>query len=167
MKPQIRDDRQMRALTGLPQPKFDILKTVFTDVYHKQRQADYQRAKARRKRRPGGGRKGALPTIHDKLIFLLYYLKVYPTFDVLAAQFGMSRSKACENLHKLMPLLHQTLVELDVLPHRQFTSVEDFVDTFSDLGTILIDVTERAHRREMDDAAQRQKYSGKKKETHH
>ena len=96
-------------------------------------------------------------------MFLLYYLKVYPTFDVLGAQFGMARSKACENLHKLMPILHQTLIELKVLPDRQWTSIEHFRTTVCDVDRILIDVTERAYRREIDDAAQREKYSGKKR----
>ena len=41
------------------------------------------------------GKKGKLPTAHEKLTFLLYYLKVYPTFDVLGTQFGLNRSKAC------------------------------------------------------------------------
>ena len=166
MSPQIRDDRQMRALTGLSQQKFDQLQDVFTQVYQQYQQTAYQTAKGKRKRRPGGGRKGALATMGEKLMFLLYYLKVYPTFDVLGAQFGMARSKACENLHKLMPILHQILIELEVLPNRQWTSVEEFRATFSDVDRIFIDVTERAYRRETSDTAQREKYSGKKKETY-
>jgi hypothetical protein len=30
----IRDDRQMKALTGLSQAQFDYLLPVFTDIYH-------------------------------------------------------------------------------------------------------------------------------------
>ena len=33
----------------------------------------------------------------DKLQFVLYYYKTYPTFDVLGQQFDMARSKANEN----------------------------------------------------------------------
>ena len=162
MSPQIRDDRQMRAVTGLSQEKIAQLESVFAQVYHQQQQTAYQTAKAKRKRWPVGGRKGVLATMGEKLMFLLYYLKVYPTFDVLGAQFGMARSKACENLHKLMPILQKTLIELEVLPDRQWTSIEDFRATVSDVDRILIDVTERAYRRETSDAAQREKYSGKK-----
>ncbi len=39
----------------------------------------------------------------EKLQFVLYYYKTYPTFDVLGTQFAMARSKAHENLHKLSP----------------------------------------------------------------
>jgi hypothetical protein len=41
----------------------------------------------------------------EKLLFVLYYYKTYPTFDVLGTQFNMARSKANENLHKLWPIL--------------------------------------------------------------
>ena len=102
--------------------------------------------------------------MREKLVFLLYYLKVYPTYDVLGAQFGMARSKACENLHKLAPILYQTLVELEVLPAREFNSVDEFRSTFAGVTQILIDVTEREYRRHHDEQLQRQKYSGKKKD---
>ena len=50
----------------------------------------------------------------NSLMQEVYYLKVYPTFDVFGAQFGMARSKACENLHFLYPILGQALVSLGV-----------------------------------------------------
>ena len=46
----------------------------------------------------------------DKLLFVLYYYKTYPTFDVLGTQFELVRSKAHENLHKLSPIFYDTLV---------------------------------------------------------
>ena len=78
-----------------------------------------------RRRKPGGGCKGKLPTIADKLLFLLYYYKVYPTFDVLGTQFEMARSKANENLHKLSPILYDTLVQLDLMPYRELRTPEE------------------------------------------
>ena len=161
-----RDDRQCRALTGLPIQKLDALEEAFSRVYYQLKQAAYENQKAigKRQRKPGGGRKGALPSMREKLIFVLYYLKVYPTYDGLATQFGMARSKAHENLHKLAPILYQTLVELEVLPARQFTNVDEFRAALAGETQLLIDVTERAYRRQLDDQLQRQKYSGKKKD---
>ncbi len=52
----------------------------------------------------------------EKLQFVLYYYKTYPTFDGLAMPFGMARSKAHENLHKLSPILYDTLVHLELMP---------------------------------------------------
>ena len=93
----------------------------------------------------------------------VYYFKVYPTFDVLGTQFGMSRSKANENLHGLCPVLYETLVYLKVMPYREFRTPDDLMKALNGIDTILIDVTERNHRRPKDDAAQREHYSGKKK----
>ena len=57
-----------------------------------------------RLRKPSFGSKEKLPTIAEKLQFVLYYYKTYPTFDRLAIQFEIARSKANENLHKLSPI---------------------------------------------------------------
>lgn len=163
----VRDDRQMRALTGLSISQFDILLAVFSEVYETLAWEAYQEGlkNGTRKRRPGGGRKGALPTMRDKLLFLLYYFKVYPTFDVLGTQFGMGRSKAHENLYNLLPILYQTLVELEVMPQRKFSSAEELRETLEGIDTILIDVTERNYRRSQDNDKQREHYSGKKNDT--
>ena len=103
--------------------------------------------------------------MQDKLLFLLYYFKVYPTFDVLGTQFEMSRSKANENLYKLLPVLYQTLVDLEVMPHREFATPDELREALDGIDTILIDVTERTHRRPQDNQKQREYYSGKKNNT--
>jgi hypothetical protein len=164
MNIQFRDDRQMRALTSLSLSQFEILLDVFTMVFLQIQQQTYQDglASGSRHRRPGGGRKGALPTMHDKLLFVLYYFKVYPTFDVLGSQFGMARSKANENLYKLLPVLYQALVYLEVMPHREFATAAELREALEGLDTIVVDVTERNHRRPQDKQAQREHYSGKK-----
>lgn len=164
MKIQIRDDRQMRALTGVSLAQFEILLEAFTMLYQQMQWQAYQDgvAAGTRQRQPGGGQKGALPTMREKLLFLLYYFKVYPTFDVLGTHFNMARSKANENLHKLAPVLYQVLVYLGVMPQREFATPSELFDALDGLDTILIDVTERQHRRPQDEQAQREHYSGKK-----
>ena len=165
---QIRDDRQMRSLTGVSLSQFDILLEMFTKIYHQKQWQEYQEGilNGTRQRRPGGGQKGALPTMKDKLLFVLYYFKVYPTFDVLGTQFNMDRSKANENLHNLVPVLYQSLVELEVMPQREFATPDELREALDGLDTILIDVTERSYRRPQDDQEQREHYSGKKNDTH-
>lgn len=164
MSIKIRDDRHLRSLTGVSATKFEILLEAFTMTYTDMQWEAFQAGLVAgiRHRRPGGGKKGALPTMRDKLLFVLYYFKVYPTFDVLGTQFNLSRSKANENLYKLAPVLHRTLVRLDVMPQREFTSPSELMTTLKGLDTILIDVTERAHRRPQDEQTQREHYSGKK-----
>jgi len=105
-----------------------------------------------------------LHSIHLKLLFLLYYLKNYPTFDAIGSIFGLSRSKSCKNVHTLMPLLHETLLNLNVMPHREFESVEAFHAAFKDAEAVLLDATERVHQRPVDEEKQGQLYSGKQKD---
>ena len=166
MSIKIRDDRHLRALTGLNREQFEILSEAFGTAYAAMKERAYRQglAEGTRKRRPGGGKKGALPAVRDKLLFLLYYFKVYPTFDVFGTLFGMSRSKANENLHGLCPILYDTLVDLQVMPYRKFDTPDDLMKALKGIDTtILIDVTERNHRRPKDDSVQREHYSGKKK----
>ena len=161
---QIRDERQRKALTGLSQDQFDHLLSVFSDIYQATQQKTYDAgtASGTRRRKPGGGCKGKLPTMADKLLFTLYYYKTYPTFDVLGMQFEMARSKANENLHKLSPILYDTLVFLDLMPYRELATPEELKAALQGVDHLLIDATERASHRLQDDAKQREHYSGKK-----
>jgi hypothetical protein len=162
----IRDDRQMKALTGVSQAQFDFLLSVFRHVYQEaqhKRYADGVEA-GTRSRKPGAGIQGKLPTMADKLTFVLYYYKTYPTFDVLGAQFDMVRSKANENLHKLSPILYDTLVQLELMPYRELETPAALRKALEGVNQLIIDATERAYRRSQDDATQREYYSGKKKD---
>ena len=162
---QIRDERQMKALTGLSQAQFDALLPVFSDIYRAAQQYAYEDGSqsGTRRRRPGGGSKGKLPTMVEKLLFVLYYYKTYPTFDVLGTQFAMARSRAHENLHKLSPMLYDTFVHLELMPYRELATPEELKAALQGVDRLLIDATERAYHRSQDDAKQREHYSVKKK----
>ncbi len=73
MTPEIRDERQMRALTGVPAEKLSTLEAAFALALADEKERAYQEglAAGKRQRKPGGGQKGKLPTIYDKLVFLL------------------------------------------------------------------------------------------------
>jgi len=161
---QIRDDRQMKALTGLSQAQFDSLLPVFSDIYQAPQQKTYEEGveSGTRTRKPGGGSKGKLPTIAEKLRCVLYYDKTYPTFDVLGTQFDMVRSKAHENLHKLSPILYNTLAHLELMPYRELGTPDDLKAALHGVDRLIIDATERAYHRSQEDAKQREHYSGKK-----
>ena len=99
--------------------------------------------------------------MYDKLVFMLYYLKLYPTFDVLGTQRGLSRPKACENVHSLLPILYKALQNLGVMPHREFKMVAEFWAVCDWIDDLFIDATERPLGRPTIDAKQRDLYSGK------
>lgn len=163
----VRNERQLRSLTGLSQDQFDYLLPSFSDIYlSKQQQAYATGLESRtRIRKPGGGSKGKLPTMTDKLMFILSYYKTYPTFDVLGSQFDMARSKAHVNVHKLSPILYDTLVHLDLMPYRRFETPEDLKTALSGIDQVIIDATERAYRRSQEAEEQKAYYSGKKNST--
>lgn len=83
---EFRDKRTQQALIGLEEAELSQIVVVF-DLLYKNKQS----LKANRRRLVGAGRKGALPTSRDKVIFCLFYLKHYPTFDLLGQQFKMAR----------------------------------------------------------------------------
>jgi hypothetical protein len=159
----IRNDRQFKALTGMSRTEFDQFLPTFTEAYEEIRQKAYEAQRATRQRKPGGGPKGKLPELSQKLFFILYYWKVYPCYDVLGFQFDMDGSKACTNVHALWPVLKRALAKCEVLPKREFASVEELRTAFADIADVFIDATERPHVRPQDDEEQRKKFSGKKK----
>lgn len=160
----IRTDREMRAFTGLSIAEYERFLERFATVYEARRQQRYATAvqAGQRKRRLGGGRKSNLRTMATKLLFVLYYYKVYPTFDVLGLTFNLSRSKAHTQLYDLSPLLHETLVQLEMMPAREFATVDELMTALDGLDQIVIDATERPYHRPQEATAQQEHYSGKK-----
>ncbi len=92
--------RVLRAFTSLDPEEFDTLLIPFEQAWESYVTQHY-RHKTSRKRRYGGGRKPHLLAIEDKLLFIVFYFKVYPLQEVLAAFFGMSQARANEWIHKL------------------------------------------------------------------
>ena len=158
----IADDRQMRALTGLDLAAFCALTEPFAAGCQAEADARFS-VERPRQRRAGGGRKGMLASPEQKLFFLLFYLKTYPTFDVLGASFGLPRSKACEHAHYLAKALERTLGTLGVLPARAIDSLTQMQAVFADVSVLLLDATERPQHRPQAVVDRKADYSGKKK----
>ncbi len=148
----------MKALTGLSYQEFVNLLPTFEKAY-----LDLLRQKPNRKRKVGGGKKGKLPTIESKLFFILFYLKAYPTFDVLGYMTDRDRGKCCNSVHILIRVLKRTLGREIVLPERKITSVEEFLEKFPEAKDVFFDGTERRIQRPKNKKRQNKLYSGKKK----
>ena len=152
-----KDSRTLKALIGMGRAEFDDLLLTFTRVLerHALRQP--------RQRAIGGGFKGVLDTPGKKLFFVLFYLKVYPTFDVLGALFAKPRGRSCEAVHLLLPLLEAALGQKCVLPQRRIRSVAEFRQRFPEVKDVMIDGVERPIQRPQSSKRQNRHYSGKKK----
>jgi len=157
----IRNERQFKALTGLPRKIFDTLLPAFEQSLKDVASRRDRKRITPRQRKSGGGRKGVLSTPEQKLFFILFYLKNYPTFDVLGALFDLSPPKAEENVNKLLPVLKPAEQQLHVLPHRHFKPTASSEQASENTQKIIIDTTERPLCRPHHARQQKNYYSGK------
>lgn len=160
----IKDERFLKSFTGLDWRRYLVLREVFEQIVNDYHESQ-RRPPEQRKRKVGGGRKSKLPGIDDKLVFVLHYHKAYPTMDNLGSTFDMSRGSACGLVHLYSRLLLQSLDKLKVLPKRILAGAEELLSYLKELGDInqlLIDVTERPHRRLRNREQRDALYSGKK-----
>jgi hypothetical protein len=154
-----KSDRVMKALTGLTVIEFESLVITFSLVFQK-----YQvTGKKNRKRAVGGGRKHTLKTAAERLFFILFYVKCYPTMDLAGFFFGVDRSRIQRWVKELLPLLEETLGREVVLPARKINSVEEFMAQFPEVKDVFVDATERPVRRPGKSKAQNDHFSGRKK----
>ena len=154
----MKDDRTCKALTGQSVESFNLLLPHFEQALISSRSQNKDR-----KRAIGGGRKGNIPTVTDKLLFILIYLKVYPTYDLFVILTNRSRSKCCESVKALLPILEIALGRSCVLPKRKIKSLSDFYSSFGNIKDIFIDGVERPVQRPKNSSKQKKLYSGKKK----
>src|SRR6266550_4446119 len=108
----------VRALTGLAETEFQALLPHFEQAfvaYMHDRTIDGQPRTSRRYSTYGTC---PLPTIADKLLFILTYLKQNPIQEVQGQLFGMSQSNANKWIHLLHPVLNRALAHQDLLPAR-------------------------------------------------
>ena len=133
-----------------------------TSTYYLFRNKSSTKGKARKRRR-GAGRKAQLRTIKEKLFYILFYLKCYPTYDLASVLFDFDRSQAYRWVRRLQPILEKTLGEKKVLPLRKLSSIDEFIEHFPEVKKVIVDGTERPICRPKDKDKQKENYSGKKK----
>jgi DDE superfamily endonuclease/Helix-turn-helix of DDE superfamily endonuclease len=152
----------LNCLTGLTLEGFMALLPTFEAAYL----ADVVRRDAQRsvprQRERGAGQKGAVPGLDDKLVFILFYFRVYPVQLAQGFFFGMGQPQANEWIHRLSPILRTALGYDLQLPARSPQDIKAILETCPGLE-FIIDGTERPIRRPQDKARQKANYSGKKK----
>jgi hypothetical protein len=155
--------RKHLALTGLTPKEFKLLLPAFERAYTRAYPLHKTQTGQSRQRKTGGGRKGGLDSIEQKLLFALVYQKTYPVQTLLGEVFELSQSRTNDWIHRLLPILKDALDDLGVLPERdprQFARHEKQQGSSPDY---LIDGTERRRQRPKDPEKQALHYSGKKK----
>lgn len=155
-----------RALTGVDVKDFDILLPYFRDVhdgYFRYRQLGGKPRKGIRK--PAIYRNSPLPSVEDRLYFILYYLKNNPTQQLMADHFNIEKGNCNQWIHTLYGLLTEALSELGATPASSQKDLALLYKRMSDndLSVLIHDGTEREIPRPQDNDRQSEAYSGKKK----
>ena len=159
IKAALRTDRMCKALTGLTVREFTNLVDDFSWNY-----AEYEaKRKPDRKRKLGGDRGSYVESLEEKLFYILWYMKTYPTFDLASFNVGFHRTKACDWMHVLLPILEQTLKRKLVLPQRKISDPEEYLRLFPEAREVFADGIERSIQRSKNKRTQNRMYSGKKK----
>lgn len=153
----LRNHRMSMALIGLSKEKFEELLVTFTQILIDERNTQ------KRKRKIGGGRNGNIKSAEQKLFFILFYMKNYPTYDVAAFLFASSKTSTCDWVHDILPILKKTLGRELALPKRQIRTPEEFFTLFPEAKEVMIDGLERPTVRSKNNKTQVKNYSGKKK----
>ena len=130
--------RVFQQLTGLKIEEFDKLKGAFQKASEEEEP-----------RESPAGRKAVLRTYEDKLFFILFYLRHYPTQEVLGFLFGISQGQANQWIHRLTPIVKKALGEEKELPGRTAADAQELMEACPELEFIL-DGTERPVRRPQD-----------------
>jgi hypothetical protein len=158
-----RDRRRFLALTGLTVKEFQALLPSFTAAYEQAYGGARTQRGRKRRRQPGGGRTGALPSMERRLLFILVYVKAYPLQVVMGELFGLSQPSVNAWIHRLLPILDTALTALGVMPERDGPELAAAERDMTDPADYIIDGTERRRQRPKDPEKQGQHYSGKKK----
>jgi hypothetical protein len=113
----------LKAMTGLTAQEFTALLPLFEHALAAYLQDHTIDGQPRTSRRYSTYDNCPLPTIADKLLFILTYVKQKPIQEVQGQLFGMSQSNANKWIHLLQTVLNQALAHQERLPARNADDV--------------------------------------------
>ena len=148
------------ALTGYTVDEFRALLSFFTVRFQAYVSHFTLEGKPRQNRTYSTYKNSTFPTMEDKLLFIVNYMKTYPIQQTQAQLFGIQQSQANQWIHLLLPMVKQALADCDELPARK--NEEMHLD--EDKAALFVhDGTERPINRPQDPEEQHLYYSGKQK----
>src|ERR671923_1345603 len=117
----------LQAMTGLTEEEFTTLLPHFERALVAYLQHRTLEGHPRTSRRYSSYDNSPLPTIADKLLFILTYVKQNPIQEVQGQLFGMSQSNANKWIHLLHTVLNQALAQQELLPARTAGELATFL----------------------------------------
>jgi len=107
------------------------------------------------------GRPPVLKTVEDNLLFILFYLKLYPLQIIQGFLFGLGQSRTNDLIYELVEVLTIALEDMEYMPERNPEKFPHHIE--GEEQALSIDGTEHRIERPSDYALQKFVYSGKKK----
>ncbi len=154
LKKALSQETTMRSITGISIRQFFEL-SIFI---HQE-----LLSKKNIKRSSEGGRNHTLKNIEEKIFFILFYLKVYPTYDSASILCLVDKSQICKWVKSLLPVLEIGLGRSNSLPKRKISSITEFKEASPKIYEVIINTTERKSCRPSSSKALKRRCSGKKK----
>ena len=148
------------SVTSVTVFEFEVLLMAFAEAFAETRHRTV--TDEARFRKKGGGQRGKLPYLADKLLFILSYTKNYPLQTYHGLQFGLSQSNTCRRIHALLPKLKRALEILGCRPERNAEELAERLKNQVEQGELVQDGVERMRERPKDKEQQKLFYSGKK-----
>ena len=108
----------LRSMTGLTEAEFTALLLPFEQAFVAYMRDHTIDGHPRASRNYSTYDNCPLPTMADKLLFILTYLKQNPIQEVQGQLFGLSQSNANKWIHLLHTILNLALAHQDLLPAR-------------------------------------------------
>ena len=155
--------REFLAATGLTHDECMRVLPAFVAAYTACYPLDKTWHGKVRQRQVGGGAKGILSQMENKLLFILVYQKTNPLQTMHGLHFGLSQSQTNYWIHRLLPVLRCALAALDMAPERDASRVATSSLMLEGAPAGALDGTERRRQRPTDASKQTAHYSGKKK----
>ena len=105
--------KRFLSLTGYTLEEFSALAPYFSKRFLASVETKTLEGKDRKKRRYTHYKNSCLPSLEDKLLFILIYLRQETmTQDVLGELFGTSQPVANKWIHRLLPIVNRALADL-------------------------------------------------------
>lgn len=154
---------QFESVTGLKVEEFDYLLSSFSVRWRNFYKVHTIEGKKRKAPILNADKPTTtLPSVEEKLFFILVYLKNHGLQEMIGASFDFTQSQTSKWQKVLLPLLRATLGELKVLPVRKGHQVAQVLEKL-EADKCFQDASERLINRPGDKDTQQEFYSGKKK----
>ena len=149
------------SVLGIPYDQFKKLLPLFSQELRKAELVRHVK-EGERKRPYGAGRRATFSTDEDKLFFILFYYKVYPTYRLAEYVLGLDHTNIQRWKEFLEDVLNRALGYELKLPEKTVRCLDQLIQVCPQLSECIVDATERPVRRPKDPEDETKYFSGKR-----